>query len=40
MVYLESAVFRIQCEHVFHHRCLAEWRKRNPNCPLCRHKLA
>ncbi|KAI3875092.1 hypothetical protein MKW98_019665 [Papaver atlanticum] len=27
----------LKCSHIFHHRCMSEWSKRKPNCPLCRH---
>ncbi|KAI3882390.1 hypothetical protein MKW92_040283 [Papaver armeniacum] len=27
----------LKCSHIFHHKCMSEWSKRKPNCPLCRH---
>ncbi|XP_026458655.1 E3 ubiquitin-protein ligase RNF8-like [Papaver somniferum] len=27
----------LTCWHTFNHKCISEWSKRKPNCPLCRH---
>ncbi|KAF8776591.1 hypothetical protein HU200_003311 [Digitaria exilis] len=27
------------CSHTFHQRCIGEWLRRNPVCPLCRYEL-
>ncbi|KAI3865345.1 hypothetical protein MKW92_016204 [Papaver armeniacum] len=29
----------LKCWHVFHERCILEWSKRKPNCPVCRHDM-
>ncbi|MCL7023292.1 hypothetical protein MKW94_007416 [Papaver nudicaule] len=29
----------LKCGHTFHHKCMVEWSKRKPNCPLCRHDI-
>ncbi|MCL7038167.1 hypothetical protein MKW94_012168 [Papaver nudicaule] len=29
----------LKCGHTFHHKCMVEWSKRKPNCPLCRHDM-
>ncbi|XP_026442177.1 RING finger protein 24-like [Papaver somniferum] len=25
--------------HIFHNKCMVEWSRKNPNCPLCRHDM-
>ncbi|CAL4961138.1 unnamed protein product [Urochloa decumbens] len=27
------------CSHAFHQHCVSQWLRRNPVCPLCRHRL-
>ncbi|CAN6339298.1 unnamed protein product [Urochloa humidicola] len=29
----------IPCSHTFHQHCISQWLRRNPVCPLCRHRL-
>jgi len=31
-----SYVSVTNCDHIFHNKCLNEWRSKNNNCPLCR----
>ncbi|CAA7025848.1 unnamed protein product [Microthlaspi erraticum] len=26
----------LQCSHVFHNKCVMNWLKENPSCPICR----
>ncbi|MCL7027289.1 hypothetical protein MKW94_029875 [Papaver nudicaule] len=29
----------LKCSHTFHKKCMLEWSRRKPNCPLCRHDM-
>ena len=29
----------LECNHVFHHKCLDEWVKYKPECPTCRNEI-
>ncbi|MCL7033607.1 hypothetical protein MKW94_019180 [Papaver nudicaule] len=29
----------LKCSHTFHEKCMSEWSKRKPNCPMCRHDM-
>lgn len=31
-----SATVPLQCQHVFHEKCIKDWLKRQSNCPNCR----
>jgi len=35
----ETRLQATPCMHVFHAKCLQDWVKRKPECPLCRLKL-
>ncbi|MCL7046525.1 hypothetical protein MKW94_024339 [Papaver nudicaule] len=35
----DGAVVALKCSHTFHEKCVLEWSKRMPNCPLCRHDM-
>lgn len=28
------------CTHAFHKKCIRDWKKRKPVCPMCEHPLA
>ncbi|KAL0483494.1 E3 ubiquitin-protein ligase [Acrasis kona] len=30
---------KIECNHLFHKKCLREWLERHNTCPMCRHEL-
>ncbi|KAF7635733.1 RING-type domain-containing protein, partial [Meloidogyne graminicola] len=32
----ERAQQLIQCNHIFHKKCIQKWLKKNSTCPLCR----
>ena len=29
-------IYVLNCDHVFHKKCITDWLMRNPTCPLCR----
>ena len=33
-------LIKLECSHVFHHKCINEWIKINPTCPICRRKVS
>jgi hypothetical protein len=35
----EEQLFKLECKHIFHKKCLSEWLSRHNTCPLCRHEL-
>ena len=32
----EQGDFQLSCGHIFHKRCIVQWKKRQHSCPLCR----
>lgn len=32
----EQGDFQLSCGHIFHKRCITEWKKRKHSCPNCR----
>lgn len=32
----KDIVAMLSCEHVYHHKCVVEWLKKNVTCPQCR----
>lgn len=36
----ESEIRKLQCEHLFHEKCIFPWLKNNATCPVCRTELA
>ncbi|KAG5681196.1 hypothetical protein PVAND_010653 [Polypedilum vanderplanki] len=36
----ENEARKLQCEHIFHEKCIFPWLKTNASCPVCRTKLS
>ena len=34
--YFESKIIKLDCNHLFHYKCINKWRKINNKCPICR----
>ena len=32
-------IFKTDCEHYFHTRCILEWLRESRSCPICRNKI-
>ncbi len=35
----QTSVYKLKCKHYFHKKCLKQWMKQKPTCPLDRQKL-
>lgn len=33
-------IYKLDCNHVFHEKCLQDWAKYKADCPLCRHPIS
>lgn len=36
---LNEYIRKLNCNHIFHKKCIDKWFKNNSNCPNCRHDL-
>lgn len=34
-----KCVWKLECGHMFHRKCLKQWEKISPTCPVCRHHI-
>ena len=32
----KDKITTLECNHIFHHKCISDWTKQNKSCPLCR----
>ena len=32
----KDKITTLECNHIFHHKCISDWTHKNKSCPLCR----